>query len=56
MTIGVIENGLFLVRIYVELGYENEVRRVRTVNERENDRSLLTSFEALIVTDCNLTN
>ena len=56
LTIGVIENGLFLVRIYVELGYENEVRRVRTVNERENDRSLLTSFEALIVTDCNLTN
>ena len=28
----------------------------RTVNERENDLSLLTSFEALIVTDWDKTN
>ena len=56
LTVGMMENDSPTDLIYVELGYENEVRRVRTVNERENDRSLLTSFEALIVTDCNLTN
>ena len=28
----------------------------RTVNERENDLSLLTSFEALIVTDWDMMN
>ena len=55
-TVGEIENGSFLFRTYVESGYENEVMDWRTVNERENDLSLLTSFEALIVTDWDKTN
>ena len=56
MTVGEIENGSSFVRTYVESGYENEVTGVITVNERENDLSLLTSLNALIVTDWDKTN
>ena len=55
-TVGEIENGSFLFRTYVESGYENEVMDWRTVNERENDLSLLTSFDTLIVTDWDMMN
>ena len=55
-TVGEIENGSFLFRTYVESGYENEVMDWRTVNERENDLSLLTSLNALIVTDWDMMN
>ena len=52
-TVGEKDNGLFFVRTKEDWEYEKEVMDWRTVNERENNRSL-TSFEALIVTDCDM--
>ena len=52
---GVIENDSFLVRTYDDWEYENDEIGVRIVNKIENDRQL-TSFDALIVTDWDITD